>query len=59
LNLATLPYGLALADRGLDALRSDAALRAGLNVLAGRITHPAVAQALGLGYVDVAQALGA
>jgi len=59
LNLATLPYGLALADRGLDALRTNAALRAGLNVLAGRITHPAVAQALGLGYRDAAQALGA
>lgn len=59
LNLATLPYGLALADRGLDALRTSAALRAGLNVLAGRITHPMVAQALGREFVDPAKVLGA
>jgi alanine dehydrogenase len=59
LNLATLPYGLALADHGLDALRTSAALRAGLNVLAGRITHPMVAQALGREFVDPAQALAA
>ncbi|OJX06369.1 MAG: alanine dehydrogenase [Burkholderiales bacterium 70-64] len=57
LNLATLPYGLALADRGLDALRKSAALRTGLNVLAGRITHPEVAAALGRTFVDPSQAL--
>ncbi|MCO5108201.1 MAG: alanine dehydrogenase [Burkholderiaceae bacterium] len=59
LNLATLPYGLALAGHGLDALRTSAALRAGLNVLAGRITHPMVAQALGREFADPAQALAA
>ena len=57
LNLATLPYGLALAERGLDALRSNAALRAGLNLLAGRVTHPMVARALGREFVDPVQAL--
>ena len=57
LNLATLPYGLALADQGLDALRADPTLRAGLNVRAGRITHPMVAQALGFESVDPAIAL--
>ena len=57
LNLATLPYGLALADRGLDALRSNAALRAGLNLLAGRVTHPMVASALGREFVDPVRAL--
>lgn len=57
LNLATLPYGLALADAGIDALRSDPALRAGLNVRAGQITHSMVAQALGLPFADPAAAL--
>ena len=49
-NNATLPFGLALADRGLAALIDDAHLSAGLNVAAGQITNPAVAQALGLPY---------
>ena len=48
LTNATLPYVLALADHGADlAMESDRHLAAGLNVRAGRITHPAVAQALG------------
>jgi alanine dehydrogenase len=48
LNNATLPAVLALADLGWRrALRDDPHLRAGLNVCAGRVTHPAVAQALG------------
>ncbi|MDD2860251.1 MAG: alanine dehydrogenase [Acidiphilium sp.] len=45
---ATLPYALKLADHGWKAaLRADPHLRAGLNVADGRITHPAVAAALG------------
>jgi len=44
---ATLPFGLALANHGLDALARDPHLARGLNVLNGQITHPAVAQALG------------
>jgi alanine dehydrogenase len=48
LNNATLPFVLALADKGVPrALREDAHLRNGLNVHGGRITHPAVAAALG------------
>jgi alanine dehydrogenase len=42
LNNATLPYGLALASLGLDALREDAGLREGLNIHRGRITNRAV-----------------
>ena len=49
---ATLPFGLALADRGLEALRENPHLAKGLNVLNGAITHPAVAQALGKDFVD-------
>ncbi|WP_295442507.1 alanine dehydrogenase [uncultured Thiodictyon sp.] len=48
LNNATLPAVLALAAKGWRrALADDPHLRAGLNCCAGRVTHPAVAAALG------------
>jgi alanine dehydrogenase len=47
LNNATLPFVLKLADKGLSAVERDRHLAAGLNVRAGRITHPAVAASLG------------
>lgn len=48
LTNATLPFVRELADRGIDAaLAANPHLRAGLNVQAGRIVHPAVVQALG------------
>ena len=52
LGNATLPFGLALADHGLDALKANPHLAKGLNVLKGELTHPAVAQALGKPSVD-------
>jgi alanine dehydrogenase len=52
LNNATLPFGLALANHGLDALRKDPHLARGLNVLKGEITYPAVADAMGLSWSD-------
>ncbi len=49
LTNATLPYVRALAGLGWEeAFRQDPGLAAGLNVHAGKITHPAVASALGL-----------
>jgi len=49
LTNATLPYVLAIADRGWrEAMRSDHALAAGLNAVGGRLTNSAVAQAHGL-----------
>ncbi|HEV2678201.1 MAG TPA: alanine dehydrogenase [Aliidongia sp.] len=52
LNNATLPFVMALADRGWKrALKHDPHLKAGLNVAHGRITHEAVAQALGYHYL--------
>jgi alanine dehydrogenase len=58
LTNATLPFVLALADRGWRAaLRADPHLRDGLNVCAGRVTHPAVAAALGLPHVPADDAL--
>jgi len=52
LNNATLPFGLALADKGLEALRADPHLARGLNVLKGEVTYPAVARALDLPWSD-------
>ena len=47
LNNATLPFVLALADKGWrQALAADVHLRAGLTVHAGRIIHPTVARDL-------------
>jgi len=58
LNNATLPFVLALADKGWRrALAEDAHLRDGLNVHAGHITHRAVADALDLGYTAADEAL--
>lgn len=45
---ATLPYVRKLARGGKLVLDEDPAFLGGLNVHQGRITHPAVAQALGL-----------
>jgi alanine dehydrogenase len=60
LNNATLPYVLQLADWGWKAaLAADPHLRNGLNVCAGRITHPQVAEALELPYTDPQTLLGA
>ena len=48
LNHATLGHALALAVKGWRrAAADDVHLRAGLNVVHGAVTHPAVAQALG------------
>ncbi len=59
LNNATLPYVLAIADKGWrKALTDDRYLREGLNVHAGRITHAAVASSLGHEYWNVDEALG-
>ncbi|WP_419855948.1 alanine dehydrogenase [Candidatus Poriferisodalis sp.] len=58
LSDATLPRVLAIAENGLDALRTDPHLRAGLNVYKGRVTEPHVAAALDLPYTDPLTALG-
>jgi alanine dehydrogenase len=48
LNNATLPFVLALADKGWkQALREDPHLKNGLNVCAGKVTCAEVAEALG------------
>lgn len=62
LNNATLPFGLALANKGpKQAMLADQHLLNGLNVHAGKVTYKAVVDALGeelnLEYMDAAQAL--
>jgi alanine dehydrogenase len=58
LTNATLPYALALADKGVvEATRRDPGLRLGVNVAAGKVTHPAVAEGVGVEHVSVEEAL--
>jgi alanine dehydrogenase len=57
LTNVTVPFVLALADKGLRALVEDSHLRAGLNVHDGRLVHPAVAQALGIEHVAAEEVL--
>ena len=60
LTNATLPYVEAIAGRGLvAAVEADPALARGVNVLGGRVTYEAVAQAHGLEYTPLAEALAA
>jgi alanine dehydrogenase len=59
LNNATLPFTLQLAERGFPgALADNPHLAQGLNVHAGRLVHPAVAEALGMPALPLAEALG-
>ncbi|WP_135466644.1 alanine dehydrogenase [Crenalkalicoccus roseus] len=58
LNNATLPFTLQLADKGWKrACAENPHLAGGLNVHAGRVTHPAVAAALGLDLLPAERAL--
>jgi alanine dehydrogenase len=58
LNHATLPFGLALAAKGEQAMVDDVHLRRGLNIHRGRVTCEPVAKALNLPAVSAEAALG-
>jgi len=59
LNNATLPFAVALANKGVNkALADDPHLANGLNIHAGQVTYKAVADDLGYKYVSAKQALG-
>ena len=59
LNNVTLPRALKIADLGWqEAMRQDPHLAEGLNVHAGRVTYPAVAEELGYELLPVAEAIG-
>jgi alanine dehydrogenase len=60
LTNVTLPYVEAIAKHGfVDAVRRDPALARGVNVLGGRVTYEAVAEAHGLEYTPLDDALAA
>jgi alanine dehydrogenase len=59
LNNATLPFTVALADKGYRrALADDIHLRHGLNVHEGKLTYRAVAEALKLKFTPAEEVLG-
>jgi alanine dehydrogenase len=59
LTNVTLPYVLKLANAGArDALLDDVVLGRGANVVAGQVTNEEVAEAIGVPYVPLADALG-
>ena len=54
LTNVTLPYAIAMADKGLeDSMRDDPALAAGLNTYGGAVTNRAVAEAHDLEWTPV------
>ncbi len=54
LTNATLPYALEIADKGWRrALKENADLRHGANIVQGRVTHQGVADAFNLAYASV------
>ena len=58
LTNVTLPYALAIADRGLEAaVRRDPVLALGVNAYAGALTNAGVGEAHGLPHVALADAL--
>jgi alanine dehydrogenase len=57
LTNATLPFVLALADHGpREAVAHDPGLRLGVNVAGGAVTHPAVAEGVGMPFTPLEQA---
>jgi alanine dehydrogenase len=59
LTNATMPYVVQLANRGVNQAVADIpGLKMGINVMGGEITYQAVADAFGLPYTPVNEALG-
>jgi alanine dehydrogenase len=59
LTNATLPYVQLLADHGVrGAIAADPGLRTGVNVVGGHVTHPAVAESVGMPFTPVEELIG-
>jgi alanine dehydrogenase len=59
LTNATMPYVVQLANGGVQAaVAANAGLKDGVNVVAGRVTYAPVADAVGVPYAPVDEALG-
>jgi len=55
LTNATLPYGLRIADQGIEkAMRADPMLRKGINIYRGNCTYDKVAQQFNIPYTELA-----
>jgi alanine dehydrogenase len=58
LTNATLPYALQLANKGWRrAVQDNSALLKGLNVVDGKVTYRAVAEAFGMEFTEPAEML--
>jgi len=54
LTNATLPYAVQIANKGWRiAMKENPEIKAGANLVAGKITYKAVADAFGLEYVPI------
>ncbi|MCU0585551.1 MAG: alanine dehydrogenase [Desulfobacterales bacterium] len=51
---ATLPYAVQIADKGIErAARDNPEIAKGINIMAGKVTYPGVAEAFGLKYTPL------
>jgi alanine dehydrogenase len=58
LSSVTVPYGIKLANKGfVEAVTTDPALARGVNIADGKVTYQGVADAFGLPYVPLEDAL--
>jgi alanine dehydrogenase len=58
LTNATLPYAVKIANKGLQQVaREDVGIKEGINIIKGQITYQGVADAFGMDYVPVDEAL--
>ena len=58
LTNATLPYALQIANQGWKgAMQANEEIKRGANVINGKVTYKAVAEAFGLGYTSVDELL--
>jgi alanine dehydrogenase len=54
LTNATLPYALQIADKGIErSARDNPEIAKGINIMAGKVTYPGVAEAFGLKYTPL------
>ncbi|MCL6625134.1 alanine dehydrogenase [Alicyclobacillus shizuokensis] len=59
LTNVTIPYALQIANKGAhQAIRDNAALARGVNVVGGKLTYEAVAESLNLPYTPLADVVG-
>jgi alanine dehydrogenase len=60
LTNATLPYAFELADKGVErAALENPEIAEGINILAGKVTYPGVAEAFSMKYTPLSKVLGA